>query len=173
MTDWHPSKSIKESAEAYAAIKGDPVAQELYQELPATCQCAHGAQCELHPDDPEFDGNTARLARIEAHRRRTQDETMSKSNQVMTVFLDDVKATVTGPRQQSYGLPEVNHLRTATLWNVAPDVSVSPAQVCILNALQKLSREFHAHDIDNLRDACGFIANAVACYAAELPVNGT
>ncbi len=99
--------------------------------------------------------------------------TMSHSNRVMKETLDEAKGIVCGDRQDAYGLPEVNHARTAKLWSVFLGIEVTPRQVCYLNILQKCGREVNAIRRDTDVDICGYAANAAACQAAELPMNGT
>lgn len=62
-------------------------------------------------------------------------------------------------RQLTYGPPEVNHRRTAALWSAYLGVEITPRQVCMLNVLQKVSRDRHAAARDNLLDIAGYVAN--------------
>ncbi len=102
----------------------------------------------------------------------TYTHTMSHSNRVMKEALDEAKEIVCGPRQEAYGLPEINHGRTARFWSISLETTITPRQVCVMNALQKLAREVNCHSRDNLIDVIGFCANAIACEAAA-EVNGT
>lgn len=63
-------------------------------------------------------------------------------------------------RLQSYGPPDENHKRTAEMWSTYLGVEVSPRAVCMLNALQKISRDCHAAKRDNLVDIAGYARNA-------------
>ncbi len=96
-----------------------------------------------------------------------------KSNQVMRKLLADAENVITGERQRDYGLPEINHQRTAGFWSIYLGIKVTPFQVCIMNDLQKTARGMEKVTPDFFVDKVGFVANAAACFAAELPVNGT
>ena len=67
-------------------------------------------------------------------------------------------------RRDAYGPPDVNHGRTATLWSAylhsrGYPRALSAEDVCVLNVLQKLSRQVHAHSDDNLTDIIGYVLN--------------
>lgn len=66
-------------------------------------------------------------------------------------------------RGASYGPPSVNHARTAALWSAYLGVPITPRQVCMLNILQKISRDANKPKRDNLVDVAGFAWNAEAC----------
>ncbi len=179
-TDPTRGRSIEQTATDYAAMMhSDPKVTDLFEDL---------------------DANTKRLANIEAARRRelgisdspdpytypdssNRDERrmsdevgMSKSNQVMRGVLDEAAGIICGDRQDAYGLPEVNHQRTAEGWNwyikhAGP--TLDARDVCWLNEIQKISRDLHCRSRENCVDAVGYAANAAACAAAQLPVNGT
>lgn len=70
---------------------------------------------------------------------------------------------VHGDRRQTYGHPKANHARTAALWSAYLGIEITPRQVCMLNALQKISRDAHAPKRDNLIDICGYAENAQLC----------
>lgn len=67
---------------------------------------------------------------------------------------------VHGARRQDYGTPAENHERTARLWSAYLGVPITARQVCLLNALQKVSRDAHAPKRDNLVDIAGYAENA-------------
>lgn len=67
---------------------------------------------------------------------------------------------VHGDRRADYGSPADNHARTALLWSAYLGVTVSATDVCMLNILQKVSRQRHACKRDNLVDIAGYAANA-------------
>lgn len=67
---------------------------------------------------------------------------------------------VHGARRQDYGTPAENHERTARLWATYLGVPITARQVCILNVLQKVSRDVHAPKRDNLVDIAGYAENA-------------
>lgn len=84
-----------------------------------------------------------------------EDDFPSKSN-----CLTRAAALVDGPRRETYGHPKDNHARTAAMWSAYLGVPISLRQVCMLNALQKISRDAHAPKEDNLDDICGWTRNA-------------
>lgn len=75
-------------------------------------------------------------------------------------ILSEAEALVSGDRRDAYGDPLANHQRTADLWAAYLGVPISPRQVCMLNALQKISRDAHAPKRDNLVDLAGYAENA-------------
>jgi hypothetical protein len=80
--------------------------------------------------------------------------------------LDEATATVMGPRREKYGHPLKNHTRTADLWKAYLGIDISPRQVCMMNILQKISRDAHVEQPDNLTDIAGYALNAEMCHAA-------
>ena len=67
-------------------------------------------------------------------------------------------------RRSAYGPPGENHGRTATLWSAylhsrGYPRALSPEDVCWLNILQKISRDMHSPQPDNLVDAHGYLNN--------------
>lgn len=85
-------------------------------------------------------------------------------------ILSEAASIVGGARHQDYGTPLANHQRTADLWNAYLRCSPSekpqpltPRDVCMLNILQKVSRDRHAPKRDNLVDIAGYARNAELC----------
>lgn len=86
----------------------------------------------------------------------------------MPSVLDEAAGLVNGDRQKSYGHPKDNHACTAALWTaylrrcgvLKDDAEITARQVCIVNALQKCSRDAHEEKRDNLVDLAGWAANA-------------
>lgn len=66
-------------------------------------------------------------------------------------------------RRADYGAPKDNHGRTAELWTAYLGVAITPRQVCMLNILQKVSRDAHKPLPDNLTDIAGYIENIYLC----------
>lgn len=70
-------------------------------------------------------------------------------------------------RGQSYGPPSENHACTADLWNaylwrrglLAFGEALDQEDVCVLNVLQKISRQANTRKRDNLVDILGFVIN--------------
>jgi hypothetical protein len=75
-------------------------------------------------------------------------------------ILEEAAELVSGPRAQAYGTPAENHGRTADLWSAYLGVKVSARDVCMLNVLQKVSRDRHRPGRDNLVDVAGYAENA-------------
>lgn len=74
--------------------------------------------------------------------------------------LDKAKAIVYGPRQAEHGKPIDNHTRTATMWGAYLGIEITARDVCMLNILQKVSRDAHKKGEDNLIDIAGYTLNA-------------
>lgn len=74
--------------------------------------------------------------------------------------LEEAANIVSGARNADYGDPRVNHARTAALWSAYLGVTITPRQVCVLNILQKASRDAHRAKRDNLVDIAGWARNA-------------
>jgi hypothetical protein len=95
----------------------------------------------------------------------------------MKAMLDEVSGIVCGSRQDDYGLPERNHARTAEAFNWylkhCPRATLDGHDICLLNVLQKISRDLNCRKRDNLTDICGFTVNAAACDAALAGMDGT
>ena len=70
---------------------------------------------------------------------------------------------VDGPRRETYGHPYENHGRTARMWSAYLGITLTRRQVCMLNVLQKISRDSHQEIQDNLDDICGWARNAEVC----------
>ncbi len=75
-------------------------------------------------------------------------------------ILTEAAHLVHGERRAAYGDPSVNHGRTADLWSSYLGVPITPRQVCMMNILQKISRDAFAPKHDNLVDIAGYAANA-------------
>lgn len=63
-------------------------------------------------------------------------------------------------RGRHYGTAIGNHGRTADLWSAFLGVTITARQVCMMNILQKVSREAHSAQRDNLVDIAGYARNA-------------
>lgn len=89
-------------------------------------------------------------------------------------ILEEAARVTRGDRQDFYGSPSENHTCTAQMWsayltrsNSGRPVFVSAADVCMLNILQKASRQAHAPKRDNLVDIAGYAANVEQMDAAR------
>jgi len=68
----------------------------------------------------------------------------------------EAHAIVYGARQDRYGTPSDNHARTAALWSAYLGCPITARQVCVLNILQKVSRDAHTPGRDNAVDIAGY-----------------
>lgn len=77
-------------------------------------------------------------------------------------ILTEATNIVDGARRQSYGTPQENHGRTAALWSayLGGKREITARDVCMLNILQKVSRDRFAPKRDNLVDIAGYARNA-------------
>lgn len=85
------------------------------------------------------------------------------SREAMCKFLASAEDAICGDRNADYGPPEVNHARTAALWSAYLNVPITAREVCLLNILQKCSRDAHCQKYDNLLDIAGWAANGSVC----------
>lgn len=82
--------------------------------------------------------------------------------------LEEAAAIVDGDRNAAYGDPAGNHGTTAAMWTaylrrrglLAPDAAVDAHDVCLLNILQKCSRDAFDRRRDSLVDIAGYARNA-------------
>ena len=84
-------------------------------------------------------------------------------------FLDTVRAVVSKDgRGRYYGEKRQNHACTADLWSAfltrrfGVAISLTARDVCLINALQKISRDANRPKADNLIDLAGYAENAFA-----------
>ena len=75
-------------------------------------------------------------------------------------ILDEAARITRGARPEKYGPPKENHSRTATYWSTYLGIKLSARQVCMMNILQKISRDGHSPERDNLVDIAGWAQNA-------------
>jgi len=80
--------------------------------------------------------------------------------------LDDAALVVDGDRNHFYGHPAENHGCTAELWTAylrrrfgADIPALDVRAVCMLNVLQKVSRDANRPKRDNLVDIAGYVRN--------------
>lgn len=81
--------------------------------------------------------------------------------------LAEAAEIVDGPRRANYGHPAENHTRTAMMFTAFLGIQVTPRMVCMLNALQKISRDANRPIHDNLVDLAGWARNAEMCTPEE------
>lgn len=88
----------------------------------------------------------------------------------MTI-LDKAAGLVGGDRRKTYGHPKINHGRTAAMWAAYLGVPITPRQVCMMNSLQKISRDAHSPKEDNLVDIAGWALNAEMVDGPDSPLS--
>lgn len=92
--------------------------------------------------------------------------------EAMTV-LDEAARIVHGSRQHDYGHPADNHACTALMWTAYLQrryqitVDLDAHDVCLLNILQKTSRDAYHRKRDTLVDIAGYAANADMTHHRE------
>lgn len=82
--------------------------------------------------------------------------------------LDEANELVNGVRQEKYGHPSDNHGATAEMWTtylkrrglLAEGAVLDGHDVCVINILQKTTRDANVRQRDNLVDIAGFALNA-------------
>ena len=83
----------------------------------------------------------------------------------MTNILQEADEITEGKRNVDYGHPFINHGQTADMWTaflkakLKSGASFTPAEVCWMNILQKISRETNKPKRDNKVDIAGFARN--------------
>lgn len=88
-----------------------------------------------------------------------------------TDILKEAESIVNGDRMKFYGHPSANHGCTAALWTAYLNrrcdrgdagyvLELSARDVCMLNILQKISRDANRRKEDNLTDIIGYAVNA-------------
>lgn len=86
---------------------------------------------------------------------------MTKPNQESVA--EEAQRIVHGERNESYGNPREDYLKTAKIWSgllihkLKDGVEITPKEAVLMMAALKLSREMHKHKRDNLVDGCGYI----------------
>jgi len=82
----------------------------------------------------------------------------------MTI-LEEAAEITTGERNADYGPPEKNHASTAYYWRgwirdkYGVEIPFDIDDVCMMDSLQKISRQAHKRKRDNLVDICGYLRN--------------
>ena len=74
-------------------------------------------------------------------------------------ILQEAQRIVHGARGAHYGTPLANHQRTADLWAVLFNTTITAEQVCDANILQKVARSMEVDKRDNAVDICGYAHN--------------
>lgn len=148
---------------------------------------------DLVVEDRPEDGRTLFCKRCKARRRTSLDLPEKCLPPIVPVvesiylpeassILAEAARIVDGPRREDYGLPHENHGRTAALWNAYLDTGyrdsgvhskpLTARDICMLNILQKISRDRHCPKRDNLVDIAGYARNAELCEQPNTGVGG-
>jgi hypothetical protein len=88
-----------------------------------------------------------------------QSKKLAKEEQGSKDPLEEAISITSGVRNEQYGPPGDNHKRTADLWTTYKGVKFTVREVCMMNVLQKISRDAHSPKRDNLVDIPGFVRN--------------
>lgn len=93
------------------------------------------------------------------HRDAAQAGTVKPPSPPQPSILEEAAAIMVD-RQQRYGPPQPSHDHTAEMWSAYLKHPITAKDVCMMNILQKVSREAFRHTRDNLVDIAGYAANA-------------
>jgi hypothetical protein len=125
----------------------------------------------------EKDIDTDTRVNMDAHSSGVQFDTPKKEADALDHWenavapksiLDEAKDIIWGDREKTYGEPDVNLKRIATLWNAflvsrykhgytGEPYEITSEDVCWMMVLLKASRQMNAPKRDNLVDAAGYI----------------
>jgi len=92
-----------------------------------------------------------------------RDLSAQPKERVRTKVLQEAEELVTGDREKEHGDFHSNACLTAKLWCGYTGYDIQPEQVPVMMALLKVARSDNSNNIDNFRDAAGYLA-----LAAEL-----
>lgn len=84
-------------------------------------------------------------------------------DRVRTTILQEAESLVSGDREEEHGDFYSNAYLTAKLWYGYTGYDIQPEQVPVMLALLKVARSNNSNNMDNFRDAAGYLA-----LAAEL-----
>ena len=84
-------------------------------------------------------------------------------DRVRTTILQEAESLVSGDREEEHGDFYSNAYLTAKLWQGYTGWDIQPEQVPVMLALLKIARSNNSNNMDNFRDAAGYLA-----LAAEL-----
>jgi hypothetical protein len=126
-------------------LSGDDAARAQSDYVPAAEAACE--ECEVSVDDiPCFEG------RVIAEYRcipKTEHATI----------LDEAAQITSCDRNRTYGPPRDNHSRTAAMWSAYLGITLTYRDVCLMNVLQKISRDRHCPHRDALVDSAGYLRN--------------
>ena len=144
----------------------DTHANYLRASIQQVCQCDI---IHMLPGWESSEGACAELAVAKVCGLDLEGNIVSKSDTLINAaetILDEAARITSGTRNKEYGEPKDNHKCTANLWNTyltrkyaIYDIEISERDVCILNILQKISRDANMEKRDNLVDICGWARN--------------
>ena len=90
-------------------------------------------------------------------------ESKPTKDRVRTTILQEAESLVSGDREEEHGDFYSNAYLTAKLWYGYTGWDIQPEQVPVMLALLKIARSNNSNNMDNFRDAAGYLA-----LAAEL-----
>lgn len=90
-------------------------------------------------------------------------ESKPTKDRVRTTILQEAGSLVSGEREEEHGDFYSNAYLTAKLWKGYTGWDIQPEQVPVMLALLKIARSNNSNNMDNFRDAAGYLA-----LAAEL-----
>lgn len=124
------------------------------------CKCTDNPQhiCDAHA---KVLFGKCECKRCVDYLERSKDRFLGSFSDTETI-LDEASRITSGARPSKYGTPKQNHTRTAKFWSVYLGINLTSRQVCVMNMLQKISRDMHSPQRDNLVDIAGFAQNADA-----------
>jgi hypothetical protein len=87
------------------------------------------------------------------------------TEEIRETILTEAAEATSGDRQRDYGHPAENHHTTAEMWQAylrrkySVLVGFTSRDICMMNILQKISRDANAPKRDNLVDIAGYARN--------------
>jgi hypothetical protein len=125
-------------------------------------------------DNDELDRNREAIARamaegavaitfLEAELKPDESEpavgTSAQPPTFRETILHEAAQITSCDRNRTYGPPRDNHSRTAAMWSAYLGITLTYRDVCLMNVLQKISRDRHCPHRDALVDSAGYLRN--------------
>ena len=135
------------------------IKKSIHSVVPTTCPRHGGPRVGA----AGFSGCTCSVGRVYPRDADSPRYEVIYGHEVMApeqkTVLQEAEEIVDGARRESYGTPKENHTRTAEMWSAYLGIEISARQVCMLNVLQKVSRDAHKAGRDHLVDIIGYVRN--------------
>lgn len=133
----------------------------VIERLRASVDTHQARRTELAGELSQKKREVVQLRLVECEREEEEEE--EEVEHETTLALDKAAEIVCGDRAETYGLPSVNHARTARMWaaylGLDPEL-LDARDVCHMNSLQKISRDRHLRKDDTVVDLAGYAQNA-------------